>query len=269
MDNKNKSNQEESLNINYVISTYGGVSCKREKYDNGLTPDTLKLHLQKLLDLLKTTTHVSQVTVVKPIIQGASYPGYYDIDKEIKDIQELDIRVEIVDTVNKIEGLSYSQWRSAYERFPNFDWYIVTEDDWLPNCPEFDSELLRNWKRKVGDLHRPAYMSLWYGSTHSCHVNHAVISVGIISKGAFELLKTNVSDDVELNQKHFSIQLKRHGAFLTDYSDMGDSYRLLFWHSSHGTLFDYSKGSSQKTIFVPIQFEIKPEGFKIVKKFKC
>jgi len=51
------------ISINYIIATYSGISKKRERFDKGITPFTLQMHLDKLIELLPTTSIVKQITI--------------------------------------------------------------------------------------------------------------------------------------------------------------------------------------------------------------
>ena len=238
------------MKLNYVIATYGGRSPHRERHDRGMTPHILKLHLQQLIIIFTQTTPViQQVTIVKPYVPPENtYPEYYDIQAELQQLRDLGIQVETVDTTNHTKGVSYSQWRTAFTAFPDFDYYIVTEDDWCPTLPNFDTLLATGIEDTKAD-----YLCMWYTSIAKLKP-HAAISVGILTRHAFSTLQDRFPDK-ELDQFGFSVTLEHDLKLIVkDYSDNGMIYRLPFWETSKGTIFDFTPKSSTATttVFAPL-----------------
>ena len=256
-----------TLSVNYVIATYGGKYLRREQTDKGITESTLKRHLQKLIVLLPSTKYIKQITIGKPIVKEEVYKKYYDVQDEVNKIEELGVKVMFLRTPNKETGLSYSQWRETHKKYPDFDFYMVMEDDWIPNCSAFDSLLLDEWNKRIGHHNVPAYLCMWYAKIHNLPI-HAAISVGLISKSAFINLAYHVPYSVELGQFEFSFELERAGVTIKDYSDSGHNYRLYFWSTAHGVIFDFSTHYAYKnnnTLLIPLQYDLKDLiGFDIV-----
>lgn len=244
-------------NINYIIATYAGISAHRERFDRGLTPLILQKHMRKLVDLLPSTTMIHQITIVRPCVTtNAVYPDYYKIDDSISKIQSMGIAVHFVETENSVVGVSYSQWRAAYREYPEFDWYITVEDDWIPLAESFDRLLLEAWEKQFRNHTDAGYLCMWY--TSLCHLKpHAAISVGVISNIAFKLLKSNVKDTDHLHQYEFSKELERAGVKVCDYSNRAQSYRILYWCSRAGHLKDFlaTENSAQDMIISPIHYD--------------
>ena len=130
--------------INYVIATYSGISKQREKHDKD-TPVILQKHMEVLSNNLKDNKYIKQVTIIQPLVNEKSYEKYYDIDKYVSQIEQLGITVVLLKPNIKFYS-SYSQYIYAYTKFPDFCFYIVMEDDWIPFTKNFDEKLLENYK---------------------------------------------------------------------------------------------------------------------------
>jgi hypothetical protein len=247
--------------MNYLIATYAGISPKREFYDKGLTSSILQKHLQQLIKLLPTTTMIKQVTIMRPrLANEKAYDIYYEIDDYVSTIEKtFGIPVKFIDMDNYTYGVSYSQYRKAFAEYPTFDFYIVMEDDWVPLQERFDELLLTEWKKQFQSVNDQGYLCLWYRH------EHATISVGMISQSAFTRFILRFPLALELNQYDFSKAFEEIGIRVCDYSDHGKNWRILFWDSYCGKIFDYSTcKDSTECLLAPLHFLYKDElGFVI------
>lgn len=267
------------ISVNYVIATYAGCSKNRERFDKGITPFTLQLHLDKLIELLSTTSIIKQITITKPKVDvHYSYKEYYDIQDKIDMIEKkFNIPVEIIDMDNYSTGVSYSQYRRAFQDYPNFDFYILMEDDWIPIQKEFDILLIREWEERFPSHNSNAYLCLWYSTGMRRISNiygiteykaHAAISVGIISNKALTELSKWCKMNTQLDQYHFSLALQHIGTEIRDFSCNGENWKILFWETSKGIIYDFSYTVENKEcLLAPLQYILKDKyGFQIVPK---
>ena len=234
------------MDINYIIASYSGVSTNREKFDDE-TNIVLQKHMKILYKSLKNTTHIKQITIVIPkVVQKKIYKKYYDLDESINGIENLGIKVVKLYTEISF-GSSYSQYFYAYEKFPNFNHYIVMEDDWVPfpNHLNFDKTLLEEYKK----INYIGFLSAW--SSELLHLPlHSAISVGIISKNSFKKAYDN------FNRKRINnlTQMGFSNLFINkDYSNWGKKYMIPFWETTHGIIYEYATNLSSKYLLVPIQ----------------
>ena len=232
--------------INYIIATHAGVSKSREQYDND-SNSVLQRHMSILCDILKTTTKITQVTIVKPHIPSAKavYSDYYDIGQSVSDIEKQGIKVVQLSPQYEF-GSSYSQYLHAYTQFRDFDYYIVMEDDWVP-FPQhrgFDQTLIDEYK-KVGST---GFLSSWC-NIHPQHGWHSAISVGIIGNDSLCKAQRLAGDSLCLSQSAFSDLFENN-----DYSSNGKKFMIPFWETTHGCIYEYAEHLSSKYLLVPIQF---------------
>jgi len=236
------------MKINYIIGTHSGVSKSRERTDNETTL-VLQKHMKILCHSLKYTAHIKQVTIVIPRVESNFYSNYYDINKYVSIIKELNIDVVILNSDIPF-GSSYSQYLYAYNQFPDFDHYIVMEDDWVPfpNTLNFDKLLLEEYEK----VNFEGFLSAWVTNMR-LHDKHSAISVGIISKDSFKnaFNKTTAAVlecPISMTQIEFS-------SFFTnnDYSDSGKKYMIPFWETGAGVIYEYATHLSPNYLLVPIQ----------------
>lgn len=244
--------------INYVIATYAGRSLKRESGDKGITPHILRLHLEQLITLLPSVTAIKQITITKPSVKDdAIYNEYYDIDDKVQIIEkQYGIPVKFVEMSNYEHGLSYSQYRMVYKTFPQFDFYMVMEDDWVPVQQEFDKLLLNAWNQKFTSLKDLGYLCLWYAKCNLPKL-HAAISVGIISQSAMKAFDEKYPMTQEFGQYEFSRTFEDLKASVKDFCDDGKSWRILFWQSSTGKIYDFSQSTTEKEcLLAPLHYSL-------------
>lgn len=246
--------------INYLIATYAGISSKREEGDKGITPFVLQLHLKQLIKLLPSCTMIKQVTIIKPRVEdNDKYKEYYEIQQYVDDIEvRFGIPVKFVDMQNYKTGVSYSQYRQAFQLYPDFDLYMLMEDDWIPMQEHFDKLLMNEWYTHFKSVQDNAFLCMWIMSCKKFKP-HAAISVGLISSVALKALKSRFDISVELDQYRFSLGLEVVGASIKDYST-DTNWRILFWESSKGCIYDFSPlRFDQQELLAPLHFLLKDE----------
>jgi hypothetical protein len=246
--------------INYLIATYAGVSSKREEGDKGITPFILQLHLKQLIELLPSCSMIKQVTIMRPSVEdNDSYDEYYNIQTYVDDIEErFGIPVRFVDMQNYKSGVSYSQYRQAFEVYPDFDLYMLMEDDWVPMQERFDQLLMTEWYTHFASPCDNAFLCMWITSSRK-YKPHAAISVGLVSNVALKALKSRFDISVELDQYRFSLGLEVVGTTIKDYST-DTNWRILFWESGKSCIYDFSPSrSNQQTLLAPLHFLLKDE----------
>lgn len=268
----------DNLTINYIIATYSGISKRREASDNE-TDIILQKHMKVLCNSLKHTKHIKQVTIIKPHVEKESYENYYNINSYIADIEKIGIKVVICDTKIPFKS-SYSQYIYAYKIFPEFDHYIIMEDDWVPfpTTKGFDTILLDTYK-KMSNYN--GFLSSWAPKTVKSNF-HSAISVGIISNISFKqitkllakLLKERLQNNIKIililkrrknnticdqiktmsiGQEQFSELFKICSLPLPDYSLEGKNFMIPFWCTVGGVIYEYASYLSTKYLLVPIQ----------------
>ncbi len=116
------------MKINYIIATYSNPN-KKEFYKN---INKLK---QTLKNLEKFKHQISQITIVVSV-------NFEDFDIDyINYIKSIENKYEIIYKQND-KWLSYSSYYEAFKKFPNFDYYIMTEDDYYFCIDNFDKILI-------------------------------------------------------------------------------------------------------------------------------
>jgi len=249
--------------INYIIATYdgkrGGCGHPRDKYDNE-TEIVLQKHFKVLLNCLKSDTFIKQITLIRNHDPKSYYKRYYEIDEYVEKIKEtLGISVVIIEQDNLFKS-AYSQYLYIFQIYPNFDFNILIEDDWVPtpfdfgiqpNLDSFDRILLNEYKK----CNNTGFLSAWVtDKIVGNSTRHSAISVGIVSKKsmttAYEKIKNlNYKDSINISQSNFSELFDE----LHDYSNNGKNYMIPFWETSCGKIFEYAENLSKKYLLVPIQ----------------
>lgn len=212
------------IKINYCIATYEGMSTN-EKYE--ISPKCNELHKQmvRLAELVPSLKiPISQITIVKPVCNGKKFENYYRIEEWQNLIPE--VRIVVIDFESP-EMYSYGQWIYAYKKFPDFDYYIVTEDDYCFDLVDFTSVIIDLFRKKVHD--NVGYISSF--TTDKLHgLNlHAAIPTGMLSREAMERHDINILKNYSYNggalQYVFCRILVDRGVKLVDTSS---EYRALY-----------------------------------------
>jgi len=171
------------IKINYVIATYAGIKCvtNRENFVNfDVHPrDYLKFHLEQLL---LVPHNLTQVTIMKANTTATeqSWESYYEIDDIINKLSKL-VTIKIHNVEN--HGVSYGQFIKSYNLCKNdnsFDYYIFTEDDYIPSSANFDFKLINEYKQFGSGL-----MCAW-ASKAAVKIMHAAHSLCIVNTSTLQ-----------------------------------------------------------------------------------
>lgn len=230
--------------INYCVATYEGITPSRHGQLEELNLHNHFLQLAKLIPTLKIP--ITQITLIKPLCRTSKFSNYYRIEEWRKIIPVKIIVLEF----DKPELYSYGQWIHAFETFPDFDYYILMEDDYIFAKDNFTTELLDTFKEKIPS--GIGYLSTLVADMHGWE-RHAAISNGIISNSASKVFKLEefisktqrCSGDV--CQLIFSKILMSNNIQLGDFSD---KYQALFWNNE---LRNYSERNIENILIIPVQ----------------
>ena len=240
--------------LNYVIATYAGRD----------TQYVLECHLQHLLAIMMggKLTELKQVTVMCPPVKAKdkhNYKGkYYDISRWQAIFERAGAGVALVfeEYVGSNEYASYDQWIQAYLRYPNFDYYLLIEDDYVPYASQltFDADLVALYKESLikNDT------QIGYLCTYACNDHgmfHASISNGLVSRQTFETMGQSILekfyDIPHYSQLAFSELFTRHNIPIFDWAD---KYVAIFWSSLRGQISVYSPIETTEYMLLPIQY---------------
>lgn len=241
-------------NMNYVIATYAGTSNEF----------SLELQMQNLFAILmnKKTKYIKQVTIVCPPVKPEhSYKTcYYNWDKWINLFQTSLPHISLVymDYVGENRHASYDQWIQAIQRFPDFEYYLLIEDDYCihPSILDFDTKIIDTYNQIVGEN------NIGYVCTYADAIMgkpyHAAISNGIVNKKTIEkfkdidILKTyyECADECGIEQVAFSNLFLQYDIPVYSFHEI---YTAVFWSSFRKCLELYSQ-DIKNYMFIPIQF---------------
>jgi hypothetical protein len=267
--------------INYVIASYSGVIGNRE--EDKEAEYSLQYNLTCLSDiLLKKKTYglqnlIRQVTIVCPTPRAetsmlathppqedsnpaeecvsAGYPNYYRKEYWTQQFATLHPEVKIVfmDYVGENKHASYDQFIQAYVAYPDFDYYILMEDDYCihPQCTSFDTEMVDMFSKNLG---KTGYLCSY--AAHLGHPFHAAISNGMISGESFKLLGPDIlnkfyNTKAKWPQVQFSLLFTNIGVPL---ADMLKHYQAPFYRSYDDVKMYYNPHNIANVSFTPVQF---------------
>jgi hypothetical protein len=182
------------MKTNFVICSYGGKYYNRH-YDESETfkYTYLRYYLRALNLLWDKDSTVEQITIMKPKINPEHPPldKYYEFD-DLK-LDKIRDKIKIIECENK--GASYGQFFTAIENDRKedniFDYYIFTEDDYMPMLGKFDRLLIDNYDKKNSNF-LCLSMNHTSGKNHMTHffggINTHVpdFAIGIIDKNSIE-----------------------------------------------------------------------------------
>lgn len=217
--------------VNYVIATWAG---------NRYNPanDYLKVHLKRLFEL---EHNLAQITIVRPL--GSDNDEYYNLPEEI--------RSKVVIINRPSNDRSYGQFIYAYQQYTDqFDYYIIAEDDYIPNIDNFDLFLVAMIEAKKCD-----YLCGKYAKQSRHDRLRAIQNQGIVKAESFKKLLEACPEpkfpvmgpEDGTEQLIFSEYFTNNGMTIADYSD---EYSVPYWTK---TLTYFTKNESWDTIFVPYQ----------------
>lgn len=228
--------------VNYVITTWSGP--RREPNLN-----YLKNHL---INLLSLKHNLSQITIVKPIVNGCNM-SYYEVDNLIN---KFNCDVKILEKYDNI-GQSYGQFFHAYETYKNeFDYYIFVEDDYMVDIDHFDEILVDEFVEQKVD----GFLCSYCGPTPTDPVGGASISNGIISTNCMSKIYDSFPNPIQkindregyMCQINFSKLIWESNL---NFKDISQKYRVPYF----GTyVVEYGRTDTDKSIFIPHQlFNLK------------
>ena len=238
--------------LNYIIATYNG---NKVEY-------TLENQLQILYTIVMSNElkYLSQITVVCPPTKSKDKPFeyYYQKEKWNKLFKPTKVKLEYMDYVGDNNNASYDQWIQAYQKYPDFKYYIFMEDDYYihSSLTNFDEILVDYYNEKVKDNMNIGYVCSFASKLHG-FAHHAAISTGIINKNTLELLGDDVLQDFYKLAKNTHCQIAFSKLFTDigiDIFSMHDDFYAWFWCSGKRKLINYSTENANKFMFVPFQY---------------
>jgi hypothetical protein len=255
--------------INYIIATHPNISrrIKTDRYSSNV----LRYHLKILSLLLNKDSLIKQITIVHP--DAPDTTGYYTGLNEYIDIIK-SYGINVIDMPVENEGISYSQYIRCYLKYNEFDYYYITEDDWVINLKynKFD-KLLVNMYNKLfpSDI---GLLDAWSPDSGSFVpkpiVNtrkggfggnpfHSAITLGLISNKAFQLIKDVNIIHKDLDQLSFSTMLLDNNIEIKDIFKGGLNVKILFWQTWRGLIEEFTENSdtADEAFYVPIQYYYK------------
>ena len=227
--------------VNYIIASY---SAKIKSRADPIEEYVLQYNLCNTpFDSLE------QVTIICPKPKTEPYKNYYTKDYWLNYNEFL--------VFQEYEGFndhnSYDQWIQGYLKNPNFDYYILIEDDYSLSKDIDIDHLIKFYREKFPD--NIGYLcSLTEDSPP--HGFHAAISNGVISRETFEKLGKDIL------QKYYKLtghpQYTFSKLFLNEnipLKDISDYYNVYFYDSFSKNIRTYVTG--KKDLFLPVQMVYK------------
>jgi RimJ/RimL family protein N-acetyltransferase len=223
--------------VNYVITTWSG--SRREP-----NLSYLKNHL---LNLLSLKHNLSQITIVKPIVDGCNM-SYYEVDSLIS---KFNCDVKILEKYDNV-GQSYGQFFHAYESYKNeFDYYIFVEDDYMVDIDHFDKILVSEFVEQKVD----GFLCSYCGPTPTDPVGGASISNGIISTNCLSKIYDIFPNPIQKinNREGYMCQINFSKLIWESnlhFKDISKKYRVPYF----GTyVVEYGRTDTSESIFIPHQ----------------
>ena len=181
--------------INLIIATYSG------KYGPELKNNYLKNNL-KIINSLKT--NISQITIIKPKVEKnhQEIEGYYDFDNS--DILNIKGKIKIYECENI--GISYGQYFIGISKDPNFDYYILIEDDYTIFSNYFEEEFINEFQKNENDSLLCSFIyknKLWNLLEYASIVNENILNKNLL----YQKLSENNMLNVKCNIPDFSLCL--------------------------------------------------------------
>ena len=219
--------------INYLLATWSGKRRNPSK-------DYLRAQIDQLL---KIRHNLTQITIIQPL--GSDDPEYYKVFDDL-DLAMLPIRV----LKRPMNDRAYGQFLFAHDNEPGFDYYILVEDDYLPNLDGFDSHLIDLLHEKRAD-----YLCGSYGPVPGGKVDVPRHNIGIMTGLAMNYLIAETPDwkfypsgtNDGQEQEMFGDMCKAAGLTIADYSDRWP----VPYYDRYLRYFSTLRG--KETLFVPYQ----------------
>lgn len=191
--------------VNYLLATWSGKRRNPSK-------DYLRAQIEQLSKLVHS---LYQVTVIRP--KGSDDTDYYgDFESGHGDY------TEYVLLDRPTNDRAYGQFLFAYQRFPNSDYYIMVEDDYLPNLDNFDQLLIDLLHQKGADYLCGSYGPIVPGGPVVPRHNIGIITGAalrrILWKNPNPYFHPNGENDGQ-EQEMFAELCHSAGVTIADYSD--------------------------------------------------
>lgn len=243
--------------INYFLATWSGSRRPGHTEGGNLT-------YQHLQYLGKLNHQLSQITVGWPSCSTESQ-DYVDWMNGIDGTKIGGATVVVERMKNK--GYSYGQYSKMFSKHSDFDYYIFTEDDYVPVQHDFDAELVRMYNQLdcgylCGMVRTVNFRRL--GSSDDDSPLHAAISWGISSKNVLDdiVAKTGSIYDKKTrlhSQIAFSLTFMNAGY---EIHDVMESYCCPYFQKE--TNIEYFGNPDNPVLIVPIQYAIQRNFFDFV-----
>lgn len=242
---------DNSKKINYVIATHALNTIRRKNFGgDNYTEFVLRYHFYVLSQNLTSESNIKQITIVKPDVPDDI--GYYNISPYDKILEEKGIKIEHYSVENK--GISYTQYVKCFQQYPDFDYYIIVEDDYTVNIKytNFDNILYNlyntTFKNNIGFLDAWSPLEGLHGLPH-----HSAITLGILSKQTIDTILSNL-DNIYLDQFQFSQEMTKKSIPIVDMNSAGFLTQVLYWSTGNSQIEDYSNNDATDTFYTPIQY---------------
>ena len=223
--------------VNYVITTWSGP--RREP-----NLSYLKNHL---INLLTLKHNLSQITIVKPIVEDCNM-SYYEIDSLIN---KFNCDVKILEKYDNM-GQSYGQFFHAYETYKNeFNYYIFVEDDYMVDIDHFDKILVYEFVSQEVD----GFLCSYSGLTPTNHIGGASISNGIISTNSMSKIYDTFPNPIQNinDQEGYMCQINFSKLIWESnlhFKDISKKYRVPYFGTN---IIEYGRTDTSESIFIPHQ----------------
>ena len=235
----NRTPPSPSIKINYIISCNPNKCAQGAVIEYGTicpTDQILSTHLKSLgnCKLLQQITIVNS-TPLPPLLN------------------DTDVNSKIIVVLSKSSSI-YARFLEAYKKCPDFDYYIITSDEYFAAADNFDVLLFNKYIKTIGKENGGYLCSRVFTKP----TPHAAHSPGIIHRSVFERLlqKTPMLVDLLSNMKNFrdqvmfSTKILESGFKICDFSD---EYSTPFFKAPSKILNCSINSTSQECIFAPIQ----------------
>lgn len=223
--------------VNYVITTWSG---KRRS-------PNLKYLKDHLLNLLSLKHNLSQITIVKPIVDGCDM-SYYDIGNIV---DKFNCDVKILEKYDN-NGQSYGQFFYAYEKYKNeFDYYIFVEDDYMADIDFFDEILVNEYKEQ----NVKGYLCSYSGVDPNYSKGGCSVSNGLISSTFFSKVYDFYPDPINTINSEFGGMCHENFAETLkgcdfEFKDFAHKYRVPYFGYE---VIEYGRTDTDESIFIPHQ----------------
>lgn len=264
----------ETKHVNWLIATYAAThTCMALEQQL----QSLFMYMYKSIDMIRIT----QVTVIVPPVRECDQDrncgaNYYNEAKWFKLLERVGIKLVTLPYVGTNQYASYDQWIQGYLAYPNFQWYICIEDDYLihPDAPSNMVDQLVYFHDSSAVTGKGVYACTLASTMGPMLENlpyHSAVSNGIIGREAFaaipNILETfyKMVDESPLrdSQIAFSNMFMAHHVPVRSLHEL---FAAMFWSSSRLQLENYSSPSITTYWTIPLQMLVScGNKIKIVK----